>query len=223
MELLPPAMAVEQTSRIVELMPEHWRREDVTPTDFEGIEEHTDLMKEITRAVPLKLLLDPNGLHAASGKEHLTASHFFLSTPVSKLGAFVSHRWKAEPTETVSAMLMHVWFTSGPRGGGIPPVITVVLFVLGFALVCIIVYPLFIIPFVLLLCPVFTMLLHSSKYDITLRILGHDAPTLWFDKATVHQTTNPLTQAGLHLFGHYLQQADKLFILFQPEYLTRVW
>jgi hypothetical protein len=39
----------------------------------------------------------------------------------------------------------------------------------------------------------------------------------------VHQTSRPLTQAGLSLFGHFLSASDSLLILFQPAYLTRVW
>ena len=48
-------------------------------------------------------------------------------------------------------------------------------------------------------------------------------PGLWFDKACVHQTEPCLNQAGIALFPYYLQNAKELWILFTPEYLTRVW
>ena len=48
-------------------------------------------------------------------------------------------------------------------------------------------------------------------------------PALWFDKACVHQTETCLNQAGIALFPYYLEKAKELWILFTPEYLTRVW
>ena len=48
-------------------------------------------------------------------------------------------------------------------------------------------------------------------------------PALWFDKACVHQTEPCLNQAGIALFPYYLEKASELWILFTPEYLTRVW
>ena len=39
----------------------------------------------------------------------------------------------------------------------------------------------------------------------------------------MHQTEHCLNQAGIALFPYYLDRAKELWILFTPEYLTRVW
>ena len=208
------------------LVPDKWKADGIKSTDFKGIEENEVLLQEITRAVPLKLLLDhkAGSLAAASDKSALTSSHFFLSTPVKTLGAFISHRWSADPTSTVYALIIHVWFTGAVSCLGMPPVLALVLLILAFAFVCIILYPPFVIPVV----PLFAFFLNvifylTARSGGLLTCLGYGKARYWYDKSTVHQTTNTLTQAGLHIFSHYLKKSEALVILFQPEYLTRVW
>ena len=96
------AHAAQKTGELVELMPPEWRGDSIKSSDLGELRKREDckeLLKEITRAVPLRLLLDhqPRSL-VASNKEQLTAPYFFLSTPVKKIGSFVSHRWAADPT-----------------------------------------------------------------------------------------------------------------------------
>jgi hypothetical protein len=223
--LMTDEEATKRSEDLLRLMPEQWRVPTISSHDLEGIKENKELLKEITRAVPLKLLLDhtKGSLPAASDKSALTTSHFFLSTPVSKLGAFVSHRWSASPTETVSALIMHMWFAGGPGCCGIPPVIVLVMGILFLVQVIAIIFPPAMAAVVPFISFVFYAIMHASGSECVLWMLGYSQPKFWFDKATVHQTKNPLTQAGLHLFSHYLKQSGELLILFQPEYLTRVW
>ena len=95
--LVPAERAEQLTTELVQLLPEEWKDTDVTAASLEGLRTRDDcktLLAQITRAVPMRLLVGqgPTSLHRCE-KEHLTPSHFFLSVPVEKLGAFVSHRW----------------------------------------------------------------------------------------------------------------------------------
>ena len=95
--IVPAERAEQQTSGLVQLLPEEWQDTDVTAASLEGLRTRDDckpLLAQITRAVPMRLLVEqgPRSLHRCE-KEHLTPSHFFLSVPVEKLRAFVSHRW----------------------------------------------------------------------------------------------------------------------------------
>lgn len=218
-DLVPEQEAERRTAKITELLPEQWRHDSITSHDMEGqVVQHKALLDAISRAVPLRLLLDEtmHGLPGKSDKSQLSTSHFFLSRPASRFAAFVSHRWAVNPREVVTALLIHV-ILSNSRGA-----------LLAFG-VCILVLAAFFIypPAVVLALPLlsyafmwYLVLAHRTR---CLALLGHSQPNLWFDKATVHQTSRPLTQAGLSLFGHFLNASDSLLILFQPAYLTRVW
>jgi hypothetical protein len=205
--------AEQLTAELVNLLPEEWRGTDVTTTSLEGLEERDDckpLLTQITRAVPMRLLVEqgPRSLHHCE-KEHLTSSHFFLSAPVENLGAFVSHRWAADARQTVSAVTMHALFHRGFIFWG--PIGAVgAMFFLYY------VWP----PLIFLLIPAFAPLMMATvravRSERGLQLLGLHKPNLWFDKACVHQTQNCLTQSGLHLFEHYLKNSDRLMILFQP-------
>ena len=218
--LITPAEAEARTASIYAKLPKEWQSDAVTTQQMEGqVPAHGLLLEDISRAVPLKLLLDhtSGGLVGKSDKSQLTTSHFFLSTPVAKFKAFVSHRWSAVPREVVSALLTHVYLSSGR-------IMYVTIFFCLFEILVLVVYPpltLILLPFVAYMIILFLTLTH--KLPCMLSCMGLEAPDLWFDKATVHQTNVPLTQAGLSLFGHFLQKSDQLMILFQPAYLTRVW
>ena len=95
--LVPAERAEQRTTELVQLLPEEWKDTDVTAASLEGLRTREDckpLLAQITRAVPMRLLVEqgPGSLHRCD-KKHLTPSHFFLSVPVEKLRAFVSHRW----------------------------------------------------------------------------------------------------------------------------------
>ena len=109
--------AEDLTTELVQLLPDEWKDADVTAASLEGLRTRDDckpLLAEITRAVPMRLLVKqgPRSLHRCE-KEQLTPSHFLLSVPVEKLGAFVSHRWAADARQTVSAVTMHAVFHRG--------------------------------------------------------------------------------------------------------------
>ena len=109
--MITDAEAARKTGELVELMPTEWRGDSIKASDLGELRRREDcqeLLKEITRAVPLRLLLDhgPRSL-VASNKEQLTAPYFFLSTPVEKIGSFVSHRWAADPRQTALALMAH--------------------------------------------------------------------------------------------------------------------
>ena len=109
--MVTDAEAAQRTDELVELMPAEWRGDSIKASDLGELRRREDckkLLKEITRAVPLRLLLDhgPRSL-VASDKEQLTAPYFFLSTPVEKIGSFVSHRWTANPKQTALALMAH--------------------------------------------------------------------------------------------------------------------
>ena len=229
--LIDSAKAETQTEEIAKLLPEEWRSRCDRTKAADGSElldgrsstsEVNDvdkLLTEATRAVPLGLLLDhtSKGLHDKYDKSQLTTSHFFLSTPVKKFTAFVSHRWATDPRQVVTALLVHVWLAGG----------RLAFFVFGICLTLIAmfyIYP----PFTLVVLPFgayfiigFLTLTHTSPR--MLRIMGYGQPDLWFDKATVHQSRPPITQVGLSLFGHFMDRSDQFLMLFQPAYLTRVW
>ena len=205
--------AEELTTELVQRLPAEWRGADVTAASLEGLRTRDDcklLLAEITRAVPLRLLVEqgPRSLHRCE-KEHLTPSHFFLSVPVEKLGAFVSHRWAADPRQTASAVTSHAVFHRGF-------IIWAPLSVFGMMFFLYYVWP----PIAFLLIPALGPLLVAIVKAVRsargLRLLGLHEPNLWFDKACVHQTRDCLTQCGLHLFEHYLDKSDRLMILFQP-------
>ena len=218
--LITPAEAEARTASIYAKLPKEWQNDAVTTQQMEGqVPAHGPLLEDISRAVPMKLLLDhtSGGLVGKSDKSQLTTAHFFLSTPVTKFKAFVSHRWSAVPREVVSALLTHVYVSSGR-------IVYLTIFFCLFYLLVLVVYPpltLILLPFVAYMLIFFLTLTH--KLPCMLSCMGLESPDLWFDKATVHQTNGPLTQSGLSLFGHFLQKSDQLMILFQPAYLTRVW
>ena len=90
---------------------------------------------------------------------------------------------------------------------------------------------LFPLPLLYCLFAVFLPSMFLQYLDIKSKTVGRlifflkasSVPALWFDKACVHQTETCLNQAGIALFQYYLQNAKELWILFTPEYLTRVW
>ena len=209
----PAERAEELTTELVQLLPAEWRGADVTAASLEGLQERDDckpLLARITRAIPMRLLVDqgPGSLHRCE-KEHLTPSHFLLSVAVEKLGAFVSHRWAADPRQTASAVAMHALFHRGF-------IIWGPLSLEGMMIFLFYVWP----PLIFLLLPGFAFVLvavvKAVRSERGLRLLGLHKPNLWFDKACVHQTQDCLTQCGLHLFEHYLEKSDRLMILFQP-------
>jgi len=215
MDTVSEADAEERTTELVQLLPAEWRGADVTAASLEGLRTRDDckpLLAKITRAVPLRLLVEqgPRSLHRCCEKEHLTPSHFFLSVPVKKLGAFVSHRWAADARQTASALTMHAIFHRGFILWG--PLV----FFWGPVVFLLYVWP----PLVFLLMPTFApfmvVMVKAVRSERGLRLLGLHEPNLWFDKACVHQTRDCLTQTGLHLFEHYLEKSDRLMILFQP-------
>ena len=88
----------------------------------------------------------------------------------------------------------------------------------------------FSLPLLYCLWAVFLPSMFLQFLDIKSKTIGRlvvnkwaSVPALWFDKACVHQTEPCLNQAGIALFQYYLEKAKELWILFTPEYLTRVW
>lgn len=210
--------AADSTAQLMRLMPADLQRPDVSTKDFAGFETRADcreLLKEITRAVPIKLLLErgPKSLHWADGKEKLTAKHFFMSKPVSQLQGFLSHRWNADPLESAEAIMLHFkmrFFLAA--------------IVAGWGIICLmlLVMPP-IVPLIVISCIFVADTALCTRNTAVLKLLGCATPAYWFDKATVHQTEHCLTQAGLYLFGYYLKLSRQLVILFKPVYLERVW
>ena len=213
--MLTAQQAAEKTRQLVALMPAEWRGDDIKPPDLAGLRDRKDcqaLLKEITRAVPLRLLLDHKpGSLIASNKEQLEAPYFFLSTPVDTIGSFVSHRWAADPVETAQALMLKAKLKFAMYA------------VLGIYALCLVLLNL-LGPLVVLTTPMWWNFLAVSilttRSPKVLRMLGsagYDRPYYWFDKSTVHQKQNCLTQAGLSLFDYYLNLTDKLTILYNPE------
>ena len=214
--LVTDAEAAQRTDELVELMPLEWRGDSIKSSDLGELRRRDDcqeLLKEIMRAVPLRLLLDhgPRSL-VASDKEQLTAPYFFLSTPVEKIGSFVSHRWAANPRQTALALMAHA------KLGFLLKVVIPVVYGLYFLLL--LTFPplvVFTVPLVLNFVPYAVL---TTRSPLVLRMLpnaGYDKPFFWFDKSTVHQKQNCLTQAGLSLFDYYLKRTGHLTILFTEE------
>ena len=188
--LVSAERAEDLTTELVQLLPAEWQGADVTAAGLEGLrtrDECKPLLAEITRAVPMRLLVEqgPRSLHRCE-KEHLTPSHFLLSVPVEKLGAFVSHRWAADARETASAVAMHALFHRGFIIWG-PLSILCMLFFLFY------VWP----PLIFLLLPaagpLVVAIVKAVRSERGLRLLGLHKPNLWFDKACVHQMRDCLT------------------------------
>ena len=210
------ADAAQKTGELVELMPPEWRGDNIKASDLGELRRREDcqkLLKEITRAVPLRLLLDhgPDSL-VASAKEQLTAPYFFLSTPVEKIGSFVSHRWTANPKQTALALMAHA------KLGFLLKVVMPVVYGLYFLLL--LTFPLlvtFTAPLVWNFLPYAVLTTRSSLVLRMLPNAGYDKPFFWFDKSTVHQKRECLTQAGLNLFDYYLDRTGHITILFTEE------
>ena len=212
-DLVSAERAEELTTELVQLLPAEWKDADVTAASLEGLRTRDDckpLLAEITRAVPLRLLVEqgPRSLHRCE-KEHLTPSHFLLSVPVEKLRAFVSHRWAADPRQTASALTVHAIFHRGFILWGPLSFAGMVWFLFY-------VWPPIVFLVIPTLGPIVVAAVKAVRSERGLRLLGLHEPNLWFDKACVHQTRDCLTQCGLHLFEHYLDKSDRLMILFQP-------
>ena len=211
--LITPADATARTDEILELMPNEWRANSIAAPDID-VSSNETLLGKISRAVPVTMLLDesPDGLPGISQASQITTAHFFLSAPAHKFSAFVSHCWSANPRVLMTALLVHL---------GIPFITPAALSTQVLNILLFIVYP----PAIAVM-PILTM--HVMILVITLlqkqpsvqRALRIDRVRVWFDKACVHQTSVPLTQAGLSLFGHFLQNSDELLVLFQPLYLA---
>jgi len=250
--------ADEETARLVELMPQDLRDDPNIPalTELPKRKDCEAVLKELTRGVPLHMLLDRSdgSLHPKNDRKLLAAPDFISSTPNDDLLAFISHRWAAEPSETVQGLHMALILRAAsvfyrPQdnlllGGPIyhclrrsPKLqrctMRMVLpgpafFVLLWFFAQNLVFPL---PLLYCLYAVFFPSMWLQFLDIKSKTVGRllffnkwtSVPALWFDKACVHQTEPCLNQAGIALFQYYLQEARELWILFTPEYLTRVW
>ena len=253
--------AAEATATLVQLMPEEWRDDPGIPalTELPKRPDCEAVLKELTRGVPLHMLLDRSydSLHAKNDRSLLAAPDFFLSTPNDDILAFISHRWAAEQSMTVQGLHMaiilrffNLFFR--PQETMLPdPVIrrlhrrypmlkrcNMRMFLPGFAffffleafalpLVC----SLPLLYYMWSVAPMFFLVFFdpNSFPRIGIRrkweFLSKDGlgPAFWFDKACVHQTEPCLNQAGIALFPYYLKKAKQLWILFTPEYLTRIW
>ena len=249
--------AAEATAGLVQLMPEEWRGDPGIPA-LTGLPNRPDcepVLKELTRGVPLHMLLDrgEDSLHPKNDRSLLFAPDFFSSTP-SDIYAFVSHRWAADPSMTVQGLHMAIilrflgrLFIRLHEDMFLAPLVhrclrrwpklqrcMLRIFVpslVGWGIMFAFAAPfIFAVPlmycFLAVLLPY--LLLHildiESKIGRLLFFSKHaSVPGLWFDKASVHQTEPCLNQAGIALFPYYLEKAKELWILFTPEYLTRVW
>lgn len=214
----PPddATAARRTVDLVSLMPRDLKGSGVSVKDFAGFEEREDckaLLKEITRAVPARLLLD-DSLHKADDKAKLRASHFFLSTVVDQLEGFLSHRWRSNPQETADALMLHFKLRF---------FLVVLLAAWAVGLLLFMTFLPLAVAFLVSVPAFAAVAVFTTKHEFVLRKLGCTTPAYWFDKATVHQTEQCLTNAGLHLFGYYLNRSRQLVVLFVPEYIERVW
>ena len=207
--------AAEKTRQLVELVPAEWRGDEIKASDLAELRNRKDceaLLKEITRAVPLRLLLEHGtGSLVASTKEQLMAPYFFLSTPVEKIGSFVSHRWSADPLETAHALMGHAKLSFLYKMIVCISILMIVFFYL---------LP----PLMIITAPMWwnfvAYAILTTRSPKVLRMLGsagYDRPFYWFDKSTVHQKQNCLTQAGLSLFDYYLGLTEQFTILFNPE------
>ena len=211
----PPDDATARTEHLVSLMPDDLKRSS-SVKDFAGFEEREDckaLLKEITRAVPVRLLLD-DSLHKADDKAKLKASHFFLSTVVDQLQGFLSHRWRSDPQETADALMLHFKLRF---------FLIVLLALWAVGLLLFMTFTPLVVAFLVCFPAFAAVVVFTTKHEFVLRQLRCTTPAYWFDKATVHQTEQCLTSAGLYLFGYYLKLSRQLVILFVPEYIERVW
>jgi hypothetical protein len=215
---VPPddATAARRTEDLVSLMPRDLKGSGVNVKDFAGFEEREDckaLLMEITRAVPVRLLLD-DSLHKVDDKAKLKASHFFLSTVVDQLEGFLSHRWRSNPQETADALMLHFKLRF---------FLIVILAEWAVGLLLFMTFLPLTVAFLVSVPAFAAVAVFTTKHEFILRQLGCTTPAYWFDKATVHQTEQCLTNAGLHLFGYYLKRSRQLVVLFVPEYIERVW
>ena len=186
--LMSSGEAEAQTNRIVQLMQKDWQRDNLKPGDLDlhvqtdkgswetrsGCE---DLLKDIRRAVPLKMLLEhgDGSLHRAKQKEDLKTEHFFLSTPVQKLKAFVSHRWDTDPRETADALTLHIKMR-----------VFLVLVLLVFLLMTMLAFsfpPAFVVVYPVL--GALPIAVFNSKSNLILRLAGATEPLYWFDKVSL--------------------------------------
>ena len=150
----------------------------------------------------------------ADDKGKLKASHFFLSTVVDQLQGFLSHRWRANPQETADALMLHFKLRL---------FIIVILAEWAVGLLLFVTFTPLAVAYLVSVPAFAAVAVFTTKHEFILRQLRCTTPAYWFDKATVHQTEQCLTSAGLYLFGYYLKLSRQLVILFVPEYIERVW
>ena len=249
--------AAEDTATLVQLMPADLRDDPNIPalTELPKRKDCEAVLKELTRGVPARMLLDRSdgSLHPKNDRSKLAAPDFFSSTPNDDLVAFISHRWAAEPSDTVQglhmalilryarlfirpqkdpflASIMHHCLRRCPKlqscimQPGPGPAFFVFLWL--FAQPFVFPLPLLYCLFAVSLPYIFLQFLDVKSKTLGRMIFFNDwvsVPGLWFDKACVHQTEPCLNQAGIALFPYYLEKVKELWILFTPEYLTRVW
>jgi len=170
-QLITNDEAAARTDDILALMPESWRDPTIAPHAMD-VANNEAVLKHVSRAVPLSLLLDdkPGGLPSVLQSSELSSAHYFLSTPARQFLAFVSHNWGADP-KIVTALLFHVLMPFATRIVGSICLFAIVSFVIYAPIPSLL---LAILPHAMM---VVLYLTHKSPW--VSRALGFDAANLW--------------------------------------------
>lgn len=231
-----------------ELLPASWQARDVVPNDANRDEvvqctitqsQRSFAVKAaqaaplLKRAVPAAWILDTNPKTGIMHQEKLS-SLWGTSTPQENVRTFMSHAWKADPTETARALnfslkIKFLWLYVLLSFG-----------VAGFVLLY--VQPFLALPLLaVLVCVTPTMLFTGAQWANRplLWFLGYSGAQIWMDKATVKQrVAGPsgkflaeeqetavlnLNKLGVALFPWFLLTAEEIWICHSEHYFKRIW
>ena len=237
--------AVEQ---VFKLLPSTWQARDVVPSNENRDEvvqctvtqsERSFAVKAVEaapllkRAVPAAWILDTNPKTGIMHQEKLS-SLWGTSTPQANVRTFMSHAWKADPTETARALnfslklkflLLYLGLVAG---------------VAGYLLVAL--QPLLALPLFAVLIGVTPQMLFTGAQWANrplLWFMGYSGAQIWMDKATVKQrVAGPsgkflaeeqetavlnLNALGVALFPWFLLTAEEIWICHSEHYFRRIW
>ena len=186
----------------------------------------------LMRAIPVAWVLDTNPKSGILFQKDLSRL-WGTSKPQPKIRTFMSHAWKADPSQTAAALnfslklrwmfaylvfgIIFAWFLSS-----IHTLTSIVCFFV-----------------VVMSSYVFLFSGSGPVLHALLWLLGHGGASIWMDKATIKQTRHPdilndlgvqedvavvsLNKLGAHLFPWFLENAEEIWICHSQHYFSRLW
>ena len=185
---------------------------------------------DIVRSVPIGRILHRAAEKFGSSKG--VAADYALSTPTESIGYFLSHSWHASRLDKFLTLWVFFRLPAATLGA-------LLFSLLGFILTVAEILPSATVTERFsdlaaggqssghaLWCSLFSIVGfcvggmlqgYAERFGV---LRGHGA---FLDKLCIHQTDNDLKSKGIRSLGLFLRRSRKLFILWSPEYFTRLW